>query len=221
MDKKYCILDMDGTLVDSMPYWDSLSPDYLRAKGITEDVSELMEHIKAMTMPEACLVLKKRFGLEESPEQIQEQLGEAMRAHYSADIPLKEGAGEYLDSLRAAGARLCVVSSTAPALVKLCLQRLGVWDMFEFVISCEEVGGGKDRPDAYLEAARRFMADPGQIAVFEDARTPVETAKGAGFHTVAVFDPYTRNWEDCERIADEVILDWRQAEPDLSRSCGA
>ena len=32
-DKKYCIMDMDGTLIDSMPYWNTLSPDYLVERG--------------------------------------------------------------------------------------------------------------------------------------------------------------------------------------------
>ena len=63
MKKKYCIMDMDGTLVDSMPYWDRLSPDYLRGRGITGDIGDIMTTIKTMTMPEACVYLKKCFSL--------------------------------------------------------------------------------------------------------------------------------------------------------------
>ena len=39
MDKQYCIMDMDGTLVDSMRYWDRLSPEYLLSRGIDEDTT--------------------------------------------------------------------------------------------------------------------------------------------------------------------------------------
>ena len=70
MDKKYCIMDMDGTLVDSMRYWDRLSPEYLISRGINEDTDELMERIKTMTMPEACAVLKQTFDLPETPQEI-------------------------------------------------------------------------------------------------------------------------------------------------------
>ena len=61
---------MDGTLVDSMRYWDRLSPEYLISRGINEDTDELMERIKTMTMPEACAVLKQTFDLPETPQEI-------------------------------------------------------------------------------------------------------------------------------------------------------
>lgn len=209
MEKKYCILDMDGTIVDSMPYWSTLSPDYLKKKGINENTDELMERIKTMTMPEATKVLKETFHLEETPEEIMEELGEVMRGHYAKDIPLKPGIRRYLESLHDAGARLCIVTATAPPLVKTCLQRLGVWDLFEFVLSCEEVGRGKEYPDAYLEAARRMGAAPDETAVFEDALTALNTAKKAGFYTVAVFeDTASEFWEKCVRTAHEAVKDW-------------
>ena len=61
VDKKYCIMDMDGTLVDSMRYWDRLSPEYLISRGINEDTDELMERIKTMTMPEALIHIQAIF----------------------------------------------------------------------------------------------------------------------------------------------------------------
>ena len=69
---------MDGTIVDSMPYWNRLSPDYLNSKGIEGDFDDLMARIKTMTMQEACVFLKQQFNLEEEPEKIQEQLREVM-----------------------------------------------------------------------------------------------------------------------------------------------
>jgi len=211
VDKKYCIMDMDGTLVDSMRYWDRLSPEYLISRGINEDTDELMERIKTMTMPEACAVLKQTFDLPETPQEIADELGEVMRGHYEKDIPLKEGVREYLEKLRSEGVTLCVVTSTAPPLVKVCLERLGIWNLFSFIMSCEEVGRGKDYPDAFLEAARRLGARPDEIAVFEDAFTAVRTAKEAGFYAVAVYEPFSGKWEETLEIADEVILDWREA----------
>lgn len=208
MNKKYCIFDMDGTLIDSMPFWDRLSPDYLRGKGIQGDFSALMEKIKTMTMPEACAILKKQFGLPETPAEIQTQLADIMRHHYATDIPLKKGVREYLDALRKEGAKLCIATATGLPLVHLCLQRLEVEEYFDFIMSCEEVGRGKNYPDAFLEAAKRLGAAPEETAVYEDAYNALQTAKKAGFYTVAVYDPSNKNWEESVRIADEVISDW-------------
>lgn len=206
--RKYCIMDMDGTIVDSMPYWNRLSPDYLNSKGIEGDFDDLMARIKTMTMPEACVFLKQQFNLEEEPEKIQEQLGEVMRGHYEKDIPLKKGVRSSLEKMRGNGATLCIVSATASPLVRLCLERLGVWNLFSFALSCEDVGYGKDRPDAFLEAARRMGARPDETAVYEDAGLAIRAAKAAGFYTVGVFDRYCENWEEIVRTADEVITEW-------------
>ena len=115
---------------------------------------------------------------------------------------------EYLDLLAQQGAVVCVVTATALPLVRLCLERLKVARYFSFLMSCEEVGCGKDRPDAFLEAARRLDAAPGEIYVYEDSLTALQTARDAGFRTVAVYDPYSGGWEQCRQIADETITDW-------------
>ena len=49
MDKSYCIFDMDGTLVDSMPWWQGLGAEYLERRGIGGDHRDA-EEIQSMTM---------------------------------------------------------------------------------------------------------------------------------------------------------------------------
>jgi len=210
MDKKYCIFDMDGTLVDSMPYWGRLSVDFLNSRGIPGDFSDLMKRIRTMTTPEACVVLKREFSLPDTPDEIEEELSRVMRGHYERDIGLKEGVRSCLETLRAQGCRLCIVTATALPLVPVCLQRLGIMDLFEFILSCEEVGRGKDHPDAFLEAARRLGSTPQETAVFEDALQALRTAKEAGFYTAAVYDPAADDsWQECVRTADEAVRDWK------------
>ena len=200
---------MDGTLIDSMPYWNTLSPDYLASRGITRSTEGLVERLRTMTMPEACGYLKREYELPESPEELLKELNGVMRRHYEEDIPLKKGVRQHLELLTQQGAELCVVTATALPLVRLCLERLGVVRFFSFLMSCEEVGCGKDSPDAFLEAARRLGADPHEIYVYEDSLTALRTAKEAGFKTVAVYDPYSGGWDECAAISDETITDWR------------
>ena len=105
---------------------------------------------------------------------------------------------------------MCVASATARPLMEACLDRLGVLDYFDFLLSCEEVGWGKDRPDVYHEAARRLGASPGEIAVFEDALGAAKTAKAAGFYVVAVRDGGTQPWEELKNLADEAMESWKE-----------
>lgn len=52
MDKRFCIFDMDGTLVDSMNYWRTLGREYLTRQGVTGNVEAVLERVKPMTMTE-------------------------------------------------------------------------------------------------------------------------------------------------------------------------
>lgn len=54
MDKRFAIFDMDGTLVDSMGYWQWLSGEYLSSKGVTENTENILERIKAMSSAAFC-----------------------------------------------------------------------------------------------------------------------------------------------------------------------
>ena len=209
MDKKFAIFDMDGTLIDSMGYWQRLGREYLTGKGVTGDLTDVLERIKPMTMTESAALFSAEFGLAGTPAELAAEMNGIMETHYRADIPLKAGVAGYLAALRADGVRLCVASATAPDLVAACLERLGVLDHFEFLLSCEEVGAGKDKPDVYLAAADRLGAQPGEAAVYEDALYAARTAKEAGFYTVGVYDPSGEaHWGEMTALADEIITDW-------------
>ena len=211
MDKKFCIFDMDGTLVDSMPIWKSLGKDYLEARGHRPTQAQLAA-MGPMTMLEGAAFLMETFGVAGPPERIIEEMHAVMEGHYRTDIPLKPGVRDYLDRLKGEGARLCVATATAEPLARACLERLGVEDCFDFILSCETVGAGKTRPDVYLEAARRLGSAPGETAVFEDALYAARTAKKAGFYTVGVPEAaYAQDWPALAALADETILDWRNA----------
>lgn len=209
MNKKFAIFDMDGTLIDSMGYWQRLGREYLTGKGVTGDLTDVLERIKPMTMTESAALFSAEFGLAGTPAELAAEMNGIMETHYRADILLKPGVAEYLAALRADGVRLCVASATAPDLVAACLERLGVLDHFEFLLSCEEVGAGKDKPDVYLAAADRLGAQPGEAAVYEDALYAARTANEAGFYTVGVYDPSGEaHWDEMTALADEIITDW-------------
>ena len=107
---------------------------------------------------------------------------------------------------------MCVASATAEDLMDACLTRLGVAHYFSFLLSCETIGVGKSRPDVYFEAAKRLGAQPEDIAVFEDALYAANTAKQAGFYTIAIQDDSNQpHWEELTALADEKILDWQAA----------
>lgn len=207
MDKKFAIFDMDGTLIDSMGIWRNLGREYLRSKGITEDIEDILEEIAPLTMSESAELFVERFSLPGDAKSVAQEMNAIMDAHYKRDIPLKNGARAYLEALQKAGVRMCAASATEEALMKACLERLGILPCFAFILSCESLDTSKREAKIYLEAAAQFSAAPGEIAVYEDALYAVETAKKAGFYVVGVFDEASlgAQWERICEIADETV----------------
>lgn len=208
MEKKFVIFDMDGTLTDSMGVWNRLSEEYITGLGYPYSRA-LMDNTAHLTVLDSAALFVRHYSIPKSPEQVAADINGLMELHYRTDVPLKAGAREVLERLRAAGVSMCVASSTSPRLIDACLRRLGVRDCFQFLLSAEEVGAGKDKPDIYLEAARRLGSAPENTVVFEDVIFAARTAKAAGFTVAAVYDDSSRDSQESLReTADFYLTRW-------------
>lgn len=212
MNCKYCIFDMDGTLVDSMGCWRKLERSYLAQKGVSgSGIDEVLELAKPLPLVDSAALFIQRFHLEGTPLQMAEEMMAIMARHYLNDVPLKPGARAYLEKLKQNGVKMCVVTATPKPLVEICLAHLDLARYFAFSLSCDEVGAGKDQPLAFFEAARRLHAEPGDTAVFEDSLQAAQTAKKAGFYTVGVYDENgVAYWARLSALADAHISSWNE-----------
>lgn len=213
MIQHYSIFDMDGTLVDSMGYWGRLGVEYLHQKGVQDIPPEILRMMQPMTLAQSTVLFADTFHLPGTQEEILAEMNDMMAVHYGRDVPLKDGITEYLDHLRDRGVTMCVASATDKPLMELCLGRLGILDRFSFLLSCAEVGCGKNRPDIYHAAAVRLGGQPSETVVYEDAPYAIRTAKAAGYGVVAIYDSWVdaNRWEAIRPLADVCIENWSQA----------
>ena len=205
------ILDLDGTLLDSMPIWDTVGEDYLRSRGIAPR-PELNEKLKTMSLQQAVRCFQSEYGLTDSEEAILAGINGLIEDFYLFTAPLKEGVPVFLESLRQRGVKLCIATATERYLVEGALYRNGVLAYFNEIFTCGAVGHGKDEPQIY-EAALRFLGTPQDTTwVFEDMLYAVRTAKAAGFPVVGVYEAWETQPEELQALSDLYILSFREME---------
>ncbi|MGN0016045.1 MAG: HAD family hydrolase [Candidatus Avelusimicrobium sp.] len=184
------IFDLDGTLLDSLSAWEHSGTNFLRTQGITPPEG-LDEKLVKMSLMDGARLLKEMFSLPQEPEEILRLTLDPIRRHYFEDIPAKPGVPETLRRLKAQGVKLCVATASDGELARAALARLELLDLFDFVLTCDEVGVGKRSPAVYEEALRRLGTEKSRTLVAEDAPYALQTARRAGFMTAGVADPHT------------------------------
>ncbi len=206
MDKKFLIFDFDGTIVDSMWMWNSFGFEFLDRYDASYNRKDILKITEKLTLLETAKLFIDKFSLDMSVKQAVDELNNIVYKHYEKDIPLKEGMFKLLNCLKARNARMCIVSVTEESLIRLCLERLGILDYFEFILSCENMELSKREPAIYLEAARKFETEPNEIAVYEDMLYAIETAKASGFYIIGVYDNQpAKIWHKICSLSDEVL----------------
>jgi HAD superfamily hydrolase (TIGR01509 family) len=196
------IFDFDGTLVDSMPYVAIGVKKFLADRGVNYP-ENIMEIVTPLGYPASAAYYNEHFGLSVTGEEYLDELQEYLYPRYQNEIPLKAGAYEYLRALKARGATLTVLTASPIRFVKPCFERLGILDCFSHLWCCSDFGITKSNPEIYLEAAKRLLVEPKDIAFFDDSFHSLTAAKAAGLYTVGIYDEVAKAFiKDVKRVSD-------------------
>ncbi len=200
---RYAIMDMDGTLVDSMKQWMGVVEEALSLLPPDVDIPpEAMEKIPTMGIGSARDYLKS-LHIDADYAFGEEKVMEIMRAHYENDVTVRPGVRGLLDGLKMCGTRMVIATLTPRPLVDLCLERFGLAEYFEAYYTPEKYPEGKRETRIFLDIMKHFDAKAEDVWVFEDSLYSVRTAKSLGMH-VAVTEEETQkhNKEKLLALAD-------------------
>lgn len=183
----YFIFDVDGTILDSMEVWNTLASRYVQSLGMIPQ-NNLDEIVSNMSLEQSATYLKKHYGINKSEEQIISEVLNLISDFYKYEVKLMPGFKDFIshyDSVNVIG------TSCDEELVKIALNRLGVLNNFEDIITCSKVNKSKDDPNFYLACAQVLKQRPEDIAVFEDADYCIDVARKIGFKVIKIKD-----WRD-------------------------
>lgn len=205
MKIKGAIFDCDGTLIDSLGFWDifyeRVGKEFFNIPYFTVDPAD--DHaMRTQNIYFLSRMMHGKYGVGKSDEEVCKWCEAIFTWYYSEVVELKAGVRELLAYLKENNVKMCIASAAEASQIRLVLGRHGVLPYFEDIISCTIVGAGKDKPDIFL-AAEKFLGTPhDQTWVFEDSVLAIETAKKAGFPVVGIYDANGFGQTRAEELSD-------------------
>lgn len=182
------IFDMDGVLIDTEKHYNAAWCQAATEAGFpfTREHALLLRSCEAK---EGEKLMQGIFGPSFDYYAIRERRRELVRERLAQyGLEKKPGVEETLRFLRAKGIKTAVATATALDITKSHLTTIGVYDLFDSIVSAKNVAHGKPEPDVYLYACEQIGERPQDCMAVEDSPNGIMAAYRAGLRTVMVPD---------------------------------
>lgn len=175
---------MDGTLVDTEPYW--IATEYAMAAkyGATWSDEHALNLVGSDLLVSGAYI-REHMGIDRSPEEIVDELLDGVVARITESIPWRPGARELLADLRAHDVPCALVTMSWMRFAAPVVEQLPA-GTFEALVTGDRVEFGKPHPEPYLAAAALLGVDPADCLAIEDSNTGAKSAAAAGCTVLCV-----------------------------------
>lgn len=176
--------DMDGTIVDTEPYWFEAEYAVVAAHG--DSWSD--DHARAVVgfdLLDSGRYMIEHGGVRLTPHEIVELLLDSVVQNLKREVPWRPGARELLADVRNANIPTALVTMSWRRFANEVVEALPI-GAFDASVVGDDVQRGKPHPDPYLLAAERLGVDITRCLAIEDSPTGVASALAAGATVLAV-----------------------------------
>lgn len=180
---------MDGVLVDGEPLHFAAVNQLMAGEGKSITLEQYKPY---MGTKAGWTEMIRDFGLTRSREHYSPLYHELILSQYREQAEPVDGASCLVLGLGSKRLPVAVASSSGRPWVEACLQRIGLDNAFDHVVTGTDVRQGKPDPEIYLLAAQKLGIDPARCLAIEDAPAGIASAKAAGMTCWAVRTEYTQ-----------------------------
>jgi len=179
------IFDIDGTIIDSMPYHTRSWEIFLDRHGKPRVGEDFFRRTAGRTGTE---VMRELFGplADDEAHALTREKEAIYREIFAPEFREVAGFTAFARAAKAAGVRLACATAGDPDNIRFAVDGLALGGFFDAAVGAHDVARGKPEPDLFLLAAQRVDVAPQHCLVFEDAPLGIEGARRAGMRAVAI-----------------------------------
>ena len=182
------IFDMDGVLIDTEKHYNVAWCEAARLAGY-DFTKEHALMLRSCDANMASQMMKSIFGEEFDYFAIREVRRKIVAERLEKyGLEKKPGIDEILEYLQKNGIKAAVATATPIELTLQHLEKIGVKDKFDKIVSAKQVEHGKPAPDVYLYACSQIGEKPENCIAVEDSPNGIKSAYAAGCKPVMVPD---------------------------------
>lgn len=185
------IFDMDGTMVDSMPWHARTWIDFAQRHAIDIEPAELMRRVTGATGLECVRLLLGQHLSEAEAWALVHEKEALYRDLFGQQFAEIKGFKQFEAQARQRGLKVGVGTAGDIHNLNFVFQHLALEVPPQAVARGDEGLPGKPDPAIFLTAAKRLQTDPAHCIVFEDAPYGIEAARRAGMRAVAICSGHT------------------------------
>ena len=185
------IFDMDGTMIDSMPWHARSWVTFAQRHGVQLDVSEILARTTGRTGTESMRELFERELSDAECQAMVHEKEEIYRELFHDNFTEVAGFTAFAKAACHRGLKVAVGTAGDRHNIAFAMSRLKMDPLPLAIVGGDEGFSGKPTPAIFLEAARRIGVAPERCIVFEDAPFGIEAARRGGMRAVAVCSTHT------------------------------
>lgn len=186
---KAVIFDMDGVLIDTEKHYNAAWCEAAHMAGFADFRREHALMLRSCDARLASEMMKDIFGAGFDYYAIREVRRRLVAGRLEKyGLEKKPGIDEILAFLHERKIKSAVATATPIELTLRHLERIGVKDLFDRIVSAKQVANGKPAPDVYLYACEQIGESPSDCIAVEDSPNGIKAAYAAGCRPVMVPD---------------------------------
>lgn len=186
MKTKGILFDMDGVIVDNLPYHVDAWMVFCEKNGFNLSRDIFFNEMNGLNAKSSFEYLFKKSLTKDEVHLYEEQKEVIYREYYKDHIRPADGLLDFIMEAKFKGIKIALATSAGQGNIDFTIDGLGIRHLFDAIIGGHQVINGKPDPEIYLKAAELLGLDPKNCVVIEDSIQGMEAGYAAGARVIGI-----------------------------------